>query len=84
MIELQEQIFIPDCLNELLDRLSIRERQLIKYFAMGYTNIEVSLVVGIAPTTVKIHRSSAYKKMGVSSLKDLMRLLEVKPAYALD
>ena len=69
---------------KLLSRLSDRERQLVKYFATGYSNIEISLLLGIAATTVKIHRSRTYKKMGVQSLKDLMNLLGVRPSYCLD
>jgi DNA-binding CsgD family transcriptional regulator len=71
-------------ITHLLGLLSVRERQLVKYFATGYSNVEVSLVVGIAPTTVKIHRARVYQKFGVASLKDLMSLLDVKPAHLLD
>ena len=68
----------------MLDSLTARERQLVKYFAAGYSNAEISLVVGIAPSTVKIHKANVYKKLGVSSLKDLMQLLEVKPTHPLE
>ena len=67
----------------LLGLLSVRERQLVKYFATGYSNAEIALVVDIAATTVKIHRAHVYKKLGVDSLKDLMHLLEVKPTHPL-
>lgn len=67
-----------------LSMLSERERQLVKYLALGYSNVEVSLVVGIAAATVKIHRARIYKKLGVDSLKDLMHLLVVKPCYSLE
>lgn len=72
------------CIKHLLGLLSMRERQLIKYFATGYSNSEIGLLVGIAATTVKIHRAQVYKKLGVESLKDLMQLLEVKPAHPLE
>jgi len=68
----------------LLGLLSVRERQLVKYFATGYSNVEIGLIVGIATATVKIHRAQAYKKLGVDSLKDLMLLLEVKPLHPLE
>lgn len=72
------------CIKHLLGLLSMRERQLIKYFATGYSNSEIGLLVGIAATTVKIHRAQVYKKLGVESLKDLMQFLEVKPAHPLE
>lgn len=72
------------CIKHLLGLLSMRERQLIKYFATGYSNAEIGLLAGIAATTVKIHRAQVYKKLGVESLKDLMQLLEVKPAHPLE
>ena len=72
------------CIKHLLSLLSMRERQLIKYFATGYSNAEIGLLVGIAATTVKIHRAQVYKKLGVESLKDLMHLLEVKPTHPLE
>lgn len=64
--------------------LSERERELVKYLALGYSNVELSVVVGIASATVKIHRARIYKKIGVATLKDLMHSLEVKPYYSLD
>ena len=71
-------------ITHLLGLLSVRERQLVKYFATGYSNAEIAMVVGIAATTVKIHKAQAYKKLGVESLKDLMHMLEVKPMHPLD
>jgi DNA-binding CsgD family transcriptional regulator len=68
----------------LLGLLSVRERQLIKYFATGYSNAEIALLLNIAATTVKVHKGHIYKKLGVSTLKDLMLLLEVKPTHPLE
>lgn len=68
----------------LLGLLSVRERQLIKYFATGYSNAEIALLLNIAATTVKVHKGHIYKKLGVSTLKDLMHLLDVKPTHPLE
>lgn len=70
--------------RDLLSVLSGRERQLVKYFATGYSNIEIALLANISAATVKIHRGKVYKKLGVNALKDLMHLLEVKPAFSLE
>ena len=71
-------------IQRLLGLLSVRERQLIKYFATGYSNAEIALLLNIAATTVKVHKGHIYKKLGVSTLKDLMHLLEVKPVHSLE
>jgi DNA-binding CsgD family transcriptional regulator len=68
----------------LLGLLSVRERQLVKYFATGYSNAEVALLINISAATVKAHRAQVYKKLGVSTLKDLMLLLDVKPTHPLE
>lgn len=68
----------------LLGLLSVRERQLVKYLATGYSNAEVALLINISAATVKAHRAQAYKKLGVSTLKDLMLLLDVKPTHPLE
>ena len=70
-------------ITHLLGLLSVRERQLVKYFATGYSNVEVALLINISAATVKAHRAQAYKKLGVNTLKDLMHLLEVKPTHPL-
>lgn len=75
---------IDERINNLLNQLSERERQLVKYFATGYSNAEIGLLVNISAATVKAHKAQVYKKLGVSSLKDLMHLLDVKPTYSLD
>ena len=71
-------------ITSLLGLLSPRERQLVKYFATGYSNTEVALLINISAATVKAHRAQAYKKLGVSTLKDLMLLLDVKPTHPLE
>jgi len=72
------------CIKNLLCALSARERQLVKYFATGYSNVEIAMLINISAATVKAHKAQVYKKLGVSSLKDLMHLLDVKPTYSLD
>ena len=71
-------------IGKLLNQLSERERQLVKYFATGYSNIDIATLKNITPATAKAHKANIYKKLGVSSLKDLMHLLAVKPTYSLD
>lgn len=78
------QVNQATCLENLLSSLSTRERQLVKYFATAYSNVEIAMLTNISPATVKTHKANVYKKLGVKSLKELMLLLDVKPTYSLD
>jgi FixJ family two-component response regulator len=63
--------------------LTPRERQVMAGVTRGLLNKQVAGELGIAEITVKLHRSSLMKKMGVRTLPDLVRLGEslelVKP-----
>ena len=59
-----------------LDRLSIREREVILMIYRGATNKVTGVQLGISFKTVEKHRSSAMKKLEVSSLVGLVRLLD--------
>jgi FixJ family two-component response regulator len=63
--------------------LTPREREVMAGVTRGLLNKQVAGELGIAEITVKLHRSSLMKKMGVRTLPDLVRLGEslelVKP-----
>lgn len=59
-----------------LDRLSIREREVILMIYRGATNKATGIQLGISFKTVEKHRGSAMKKLSVSSLVGLIRLLD--------
>ena len=58
-----------------LDRLSHREREVIELVYEGGTNKSISSRLGISAKTVEKHRSKAMKKLAVSSLAELIRLI---------
>ena len=59
-----------------LDRLSLRERQVIDLVYGGQTNKSIAIDLNISIKTVEKHRGKAMKKMSVSSLAELIRLID--------
>jgi len=66
---------LPDG-TQYLDRLSSRERQVVDLVYKGETNKSIGIQLGISIKTVEKHRGKAMKKMEVSSLAELIRLME--------
>ncbi len=50
----------------MLAALSKREREVVGYLGLGYTNQEIALALGSAPRTVRNQLSRVYEKLGVS------------------
>ncbi len=61
--------------EELLQRLTPREREICHWMLMGYSNQQISRFDGAASATIKLHRARVMEKMGVNSLAELMALL---------
>ncbi len=59
-----------------LSRLSEREREVIQLVYEGATNKGIAIQLGISIKTVEKHRGKAMKKMQVSSLASLVRLMD--------
>src|ERR1700754_4441031 len=63
-------------LQELLETLTPREREVLALVSSGLMNKQVAAQLGLAEITVKIHRGHIMKKMGARSLADLVRKAE--------
>jgi FixJ family two-component response regulator len=64
--------------EEARQRLAVltpRERQVCELVAQGRLNKQIADEVGASERTVKIHRSRALQKLGVTSVTDVVRLL---------
>ena len=59
-----------------IDTLSPRELEIAQAYARGASYREIAERLFIAPTTVRTHLSTIYRKLGVSSKIDLLRTLE--------
>ncbi len=62
--------------DELLSRLTPREREVCDEVARGRLNKQIAAMLGTAEKTVKVHRARVMEKLGVDSVADLVRLLE--------
>jgi FixJ family two-component response regulator len=59
-----------------LDRLTPREREVLKGVVAGLLNKQIAAELGTSERTVKIHRGNLMRKMGAESLPDLVRMAE--------
>ncbi len=57
----------------LLEKLSPRERQVLRAVTTGVTNKVIAQRLGITERTVEKHRGAAMRKLGVSSAAELVR-----------
>ena len=56
-----------------LERLSPREREVLRHIAEGASNKEIAGSLGISVRTVETHRDSLMKKLGIHSVAGLTR-----------
>lgn len=56
-----------------LDRLSARERQVMKLIVEGSTSSEVAVLLGVSPKSVDTYRSRLMAKLGVDDLPGLVK-----------
>ncbi len=63
-----------DAIRQRFDRLTERERQLLKHIVDGLVNKQIATRMGIAIKTVANHRASLMAKSGATNAADLARL----------
>jgi len=63
-------------LQSLVDSLTPREMEILRWVIAGKPNKEIAYALGIAEKTVKIHRGHMMMKLKVSSVADLVRFTE--------
>jgi two-component system, LuxR family, response regulator FixJ len=57
-----------------LERLTPREHEVLRLVVAGLGNKQVAAELGLSAKTVEIHRANVMKKLGVSSLAELVRV----------
>ena len=78
------------CARALLDQLTPREYQVMQLVATGMLNKQVGSELGMAEKTVKTHRAHVMQKLHITSVAELMRVLQkaegppVKPGLRSD
>jgi FixJ family two-component response regulator len=60
----------------LLERLTPREREVMQLIATGMLNKQVGPELGMAEKTVKTHRGHVMQKLGITSVAELMVVLQ--------
>ena len=63
-------------LRERFDTLSPREREIMIQATAGRLNKQIANDVGIAKSTVKVHRTNLMRKMKARSLPELSRMVD--------
>jgi FixJ family two-component response regulator len=65
-----------DVIRARIRVLTPRERQVMDFVASGQMNKQIAAALGLSQITVKMHRGSLMKKMGVRSVAELVKLVE--------
>ena len=55
--------------------LTGREREILGYLALGHSGAYISEELLISPNTVRTHIHNIYRKVGVASREDIVRLV---------
>jgi len=63
-----------DSLKERFDTLSAREREIVLHVIAGRLNKQIAHDIGIAESTVKVHRTNLMRKMNARSVPELSRM----------
>ena len=63
-------------LRERFDTLSSRERDIMLHVVAGRRNKQIANAIGIAESTVKVHRTNLMRKMKARSLPELSRMAD--------
>jgi len=58
----------------LIENLTPRETEIIKYIINGMLNKQIAYVLGITEHTIKLHRHSICEKLGVKSVPEIIQI----------
>jgi FixJ family two-component response regulator len=61
-------------IRQRFGRLTDKEQEICRLMIKGYGNKEIAEINGSAPSTVKLHRSRVFDKMGCETLPELIEL----------
>lgn len=64
-------------LRERFDTLSSREREVVLHVIAGRLNKQIAHDIGIAESTVKVHRTNLMRKMKARSIPELSRMADI-------
>jgi FixJ family two-component response regulator len=70
-------------IRQRMERLTPREKEILRYVITGMLNKQIAFQLNIAEKTIKIHRGHIMEKLRAGSVADLIRLAEkagIQPA----
>ena len=70
--------------NEIDDRISAREREILQMIVEGKTNADIAKILVISKRTVETHRNNLMRKLGLSSQIEIIRYALKHGLFALD
>jgi two-component system response regulator FixJ len=82
--DLNETSDLREIAQQRCSNLSEREREVMEYIVSGMSNAEVAEQLGLSVRTIEVHRSSINKKMGTSTLAELVRMADLCPTRKLE
>jgi two-component system response regulator FixJ len=62
--------------KKLIDTLTSRETEILRYFITGMLNKQIASELNITERTVKVHRHSICEKLGVKSVPEIIRIAD--------
>ena len=61
-------------ITKLIDKLTPREKEVMELVVRGHMNKNIAALLGTAERTIKEHRGRVMRKLGISSVAELVRL----------
>lgn len=55
------------------DKLTPREREVLRLIALGHTSVEIAEKLGLSPRTIETHRARIHRKLGLNTRAQLVR-----------
>jgi two-component system response regulator NreC len=55
------------------DKLTPREREVLRLIALGHTSVEIARKLGLSPRTIETHRARIHRKLGLDTRAELVR-----------
>jgi two-component system response regulator NreC len=55
------------------DKLTPREREVLRLIALGHTSVEIAQKLSLSPRTIETHRARIHRKLGLETRAELVR-----------
>lgn len=59
----------------LLDKLTLREREILDMVARGWATKEIARALDVSPRTIETHRANIAEKLGTTSVAEMVRIV---------